>query len=350
MGNMAFNDKTLRASNQTAWYPILFDAATGKVHDRYTYELTVHCPDCEALYLSGSEPARGQSATFKSAEPAHLLLFAGQFAFRESDPMFFINTNLPEASLTSLQARKDDIIAHYEELLQIPYGGDLTLVATSSTAVKPGFSFVSYPTIVFVGNNEGTWDIGNLFDAQTGQYKDQSIRFLAHEIAHYYVGTYFKPGGPLFWGFNEGLTEYLAARYLRQINRDDLHLAAIKQWMNQSAGMEHYVPIADVTEADQLAFDAYRYNFVPLLLTILEQEIGQDAMDQWVRLLLQRRSATVDLAFWRESVLELPVSPAVSPGGWAAVWADFEARFLRDPQSRDHALRYGESHFLPSSR
>lgn len=46
-GNIAFNGKTLRAAEQAAWYPVLYDTLQDKVYHNVTFDLTIHCPDAK---------------------------------------------------------------------------------------------------------------------------------------------------------------------------------------------------------------------------------------------------------------------------------------------------------------
>lgn len=93
-GNIAFNGKTLRAAEQTAWYPILYDIAQGKTYQNVTYDITIHAADAKAIYLNGCPPQYGQQARFKSDKPFPLLIFAGDFNFRKEQNTYLVNTNL----------------------------------------------------------------------------------------------------------------------------------------------------------------------------------------------------------------------------------------------------------------
>jgi hypothetical protein len=41
-GIIAFNGKTLRAAEQSKWYPVLYDAANDRLIEAYTYSITVN--------------------------------------------------------------------------------------------------------------------------------------------------------------------------------------------------------------------------------------------------------------------------------------------------------------------
>ncbi|MDX1908460.1 MAG: hypothetical protein SF053_15595 [Bacteroidia bacterium] len=302
MGNMAFNGSTLRASDQSAWYPILYDVSLKKAYKAVTYNLTVRCADCTSLYLSGAAPAPGPEATLQATSPVHLLLFAGAYAFVEKDHLFFLNTPLSPAQISSLNAHKDRIVAYYEQQTGIPYGSALTFVATRASALKPGFSFVSYPTITFVGNNEGTWDITTLFDKTTAQFVPDQIPFLAHELAHYYVGTLYKPSGTLYWLFNEGLTEYLASAYVQHNQPDTAYKRLLTRYKAQTREIITFVPPGEVKQAADIAFDLYRYQYVPLLLTAIRHRVGEKIMWQWIRHILTDPAPAADYPYLLRSM------------------------------------------------
>ncbi len=80
-GNLAFNGKTIRASEQTCWYPVLYDIDNDLEINKVTYDLKIDCIDCESIYVNGSYPIKGKSASFKANDPTAIMIYAGLFDF-----------------------------------------------------------------------------------------------------------------------------------------------------------------------------------------------------------------------------------------------------------------------------
>jgi hypothetical protein len=85
-------------------------------------------------------------------------------------------------------------------MMDIKFTEPPIFINTTPTAPKYGWLFVSYPTIMGIGyGNDG---IGALFDKKKDWYK----QYIAHELGHYYFGTYKVLNSELGDMMSEGFT------------------------------------------------------------------------------------------------------------------------------------------------
>lgn len=304
-GNIAFNGKTLRATEQSAWYPVLYDTVNDLVMDKYTYDLTVRCADCKALYLNGDAPVYGTQSTFSSKEPVALLLLTGQYEFEQADGVYIINAALPQQMQTTLLSTTSRIIDYYQQKLGIPYGSPVVYLADTAVSRKDSWMFVTYPTIAFITPQPQAFAM--LFDTQTFQFKETSMQvYFAHELAHYYAGTYFKPNSTLFWFWLEGLADYLSVQAARTLFGDEEYRRILTDYMQETGSVTPMV-LSRIETANEID-NTYRYSYAPLLLTAIEQELGEEKMWQWLRIVLTSGSKNTDFSFFKTSLLQAGVS------------------------------------------
>jgi hypothetical protein len=294
-GNIAFNGQSVRAAEQTAWYPLLFDHNTGIRHLDYTYEVRINCADCSAIFFNGSEPVKGQQATFRSDLPVPLMIFAGHFDFSFYERVGFVNSGLRPEKQETLVKLADRIIAFYEEKIEIPFGkSPLVFLNTTPLSKKNAWMFVTYPTIASVGHPG--YRLMDRFDPETFQIRhDSFIATMAHEFGHYYIGNYFRPNSTLLWFFGEGLTDYLSFLAVRKLVGETFFQEKMASYCKQVADFEP-IPLHKVAKAGEIC-EIYRYRYAPLIFLAMEREIGEEAMWNWIRVVLTSDGQSTDYAF-----------------------------------------------------
>lgn len=293
-GNIAFNGQSLRAAEQSGWYPILFDQNTATRQHDYTYDVTISCTDCSAIYFNGSEPVKGQQANFRSETPVPLMLFAGSFDFSVNDHVLFVNSGLRPEKQKTLVDLTDRVIEFYEEKLRIPYGSSLVFLNTTPVSKRNAWMFVTYPTIATVGRPG--FALRDYFDPVSFQIKDPSyMAMIAHELGHYYIGTYFRPNDKLFWFFLEGLTDYMSLHAIRHVGGDALYKEVIGFYTRV---VQNYEPVSlNLVEKPGEIDEYYRYRYAPLMLAAIEKEIGEEAMWEWMREVIESGGQLTDYGF-----------------------------------------------------
>jgi len=319
-GNLAFNNQTIRASEQTAWYPIWYsDTEERKITD-VSYDLEITCSDCKSIYLNGSLPREGQYGRLTSKKAVPLLLFAGLFDFNIINNISLVNSPLGQEQDAQVILYLDEVRAFYEEKMQMRLEKDLTLLSSEPTTADNAWLFATYPTIAIIGNDN--WGMKGLF--KNGAIDEARMSSLAHEVGHYYIGNVFKPRGPLFWVLLEGLTEYISLQANREIFGLDFYHQSLFKYRSQVQGLP-FLHLSDINHQDEIS-GLYRYAYVPLLFTAIEREIGKDNMWQWIQHLLSYKESTyTDYAFFKRSFIESGMSERL--------YTDIESKYINGPKT-----------------
>lgn len=324
-GNIAFNGKSIRASEQTAWYPILYDIENDVELNKVTYDIKINCIDCESIYLNGSSPIKGKTANFKSDKPISMMLFAGIFDFTKNNHTYFINTELNSEQEKVLGSWTDKIVNFYENKFKIPYENSVTYLYTTPISKKNAWMFVTYPTIVIIGQEK--YNVKSYFAPNTNKLKDNSnIEYFAHELGHYYFGTVIVPNSELRWVFLEGLTEYLALQTVKEVLGEESYHKKIDAYLK---GTIDYIPKSMATIKNSEIDETYRYYYVPLLVTALEKEIGKERVWNWLRTVLKsEKSVKTDYEYFKTSL--------VKSGIKEIEFKNFEEKYILSEQAKEN--------------
>ena len=305
-GNIAFNGTSVRASDQSVWYPMFYNLVSGEVQSAVTYDLEISCADCRTIYLGGNVPVHAPSVRLRSDLPVPLMLFAGDFDFSQRGDLVYVNANLTEDRERTITDTTLAIQEYYAGLLGIPYGCPVTYLNATPVAIRPQWGFVTYPAIVRVGFGYG---FDGMIDTTTGRVKDHEVAFLAHELAHYYFGTLFRPRGPLFWPLLEGGAEYLSLQYLRDCGTDEEYRSKLAGYLTQVADRSGFPRLATIDNPSEIN-ELYRYSFVPLLLTRLDHLVGRKKVVAFVQAVVESPISEADYRFWLDKLTTAGIDPA----------------------------------------
>lgn len=300
-GNIAFNGKTIRADGlQTAWYPVLYDINKDKRYESVTYDIEIICQDCRSIYVNGSKPITSTKGRFQREKPIELALFAGDYDIADKKGNYFLNSTLSEEQLTEFGTIASAFMQYYQRILSIPYGEDLVFIETTPVSKKDAWLFVSYPSIVSI--MQGPSAFTNIFD------KDKSSSyqaFFAHEIAHYYFGTYRQFNSALGDMFLESFAEYLALKATKNLVDEKTYLDKIKSKLSSLIDQKH-IPIKDIKNASDYGDrNQYVYIYAPLIWLAVEQEIGEKSMWQWLNKMLTVETELTNYAFMIQTLAEV---------------------------------------------
>ena len=331
-GFIAFNGRTVRAAEQSKWYPILYDSVRGtRAYEAVTYQATVQCSECARIYLNGDAPRDGSTAEFASSRPVQLLLFAGDFTVDRLPGLTVLNAtqyDVPRQSVERLAAVVDSIRGFYEQWLGIPYGQPLVFLQHTiiENSPKRRWGFVTYPTIAL--SNDG---VAAFVDADHGAVASFVWPYLGHEMAHYYFGTLNTGQGPYFWFLVESLAEYLALQTVRQFQGDSAFDARLAEYSRNASTDTLSVPFDQISRPEQI-HDRYRYQYGPLLMVALEERVGIDAMRGLLGAMVQRPEQVWDYVAIRNTMIDAGVS--------AAAWQEFEESCIRPAFADGCLARY----------
>ncbi|MEL6537816.1 MAG: hypothetical protein AAFQ98_20515 [Bacteroidota bacterium] len=328
-GNLAFNRYSLRASEQTEWYPVVIDKETGLVINEFSYDLQITCEDCTSLYINGSPPVAASTGEFKANTPYQLMLYVGDYSFTKSGSVYFLNSPLSPEQEEFFRAQIDTVTAYYARKLEIPYGKEFVLIQTTPTARHKAWQFNTYPAIVTIGYEPYT--MARMFRKPGSRgVRPGSLATTYHETAHFYFGVSWVPVGPLRWAFLEGFNEYVALQACRDLMGPDQEYERRLAWYGDVVKDKDFTPLHEVSEVSQIG-STYRYRYVPLLLSAIESEIGREASWAWLQTILASEATEVaDYPFFRNTLLESGVPEEVV--------VSLEERFIFSPSAKENVL------------
>lgn len=316
-GLIAFNGTTLRASEQSKWYPIIYDVKNDQQMEQVTYDISVESKGAKQIFVNGDLPKAGPLASFKSTVPLAPMLFIGNYNVQQTASALFLNTNMNKAQLAIFQAEIAEMKAYYHKALGIPY--DTKNVFIEHTAIEKFnegriWGFASYPTIAIAGGK-----LGETIDQTNKKFKDSTdYPFYAHEVGHYYFGKVLQPNSTLFWFFLESTAEYLSVKASEAKFGKSYGNAYFK---NATAKLKNFkaTPLNKVTEINQVN-GTYRYSYGPLILRGLEQIVGEKRMFNFLKQCLSTKGKPTDYAFFKEQALKSGIS--------STDWNNFEKQFI----------------------
>lgn len=297
-GNIAFNGYSVRSDGrQSAWYPVLYDIKADKKYDHVRYDIEIDCPDCEALYLNGSKPVKGSKARFTSARPYELTFYAGKYRIESVDGTYFLNPDLTKPQLQDFFLIMNSYKSFLAEKLGIPYSENITFIQTTPTSKDNAWLFVSYPTIVNIGFGE--YGMKGFFDPKKG---DWFKPYMAHELGHYYFGTYAVFNSELGDMLSEGFSEYLSFKVTRALISDSVYRDKLQTKASRIRSFSPLSFAAVRSHDDYRNREWYVYYYAPLLFLAIEKEIGEEKMWRWLRAILNTKTAFTNYTFLEQTL------------------------------------------------
>ncbi len=297
-GNIAFNGYSVRADGrQSAWYPVLYDIKKKKRYHQVRYDIEVNCSDCSEIYVNGNTPVQGTKAHFKSDIPAELLLYAGNYKAKNVNGTYFLNPDMTDAQINEFGTMTNNFKKYYESKLHIPYKYNITYIQTTPVSKRNAWLFVSYPTIVNIG--WGDYGMKGFFSKKTG---DWFKPYMAHELGHYYFGTYKDFNSELGDVLGECGGEYLSMQITREFFKDSMYNAKIDEKIKSLKDFKP-VPFAGIKNANDYGNrELYVYYYAPLIYTAIEKEIGMDNMWKWMHALLDTKADFTNFAYVEQTL------------------------------------------------
>lgn len=285
-GQIAFDGKTVRAADQSAFYPIPL-SDNGAATPAMSFRLTVACAACSAIYVNGARPQAGPKASFESEVARPLLLYAGRLPYRSRGTVNFIGTEISDADADAINKGAAQLAQAHSSYLGLPYADQPSFLSFASVGgdrslTRSTWQFVSWPTIAY----DGRMQFGSLL--QDGNLQPSSAIYLAHEMAHFFFGTLMVPRGRLQWFMLESTAEFMALKAYRAVYGEALFAQRIARYVALLDKVPPLVPLSRVTSPDQIG-DDYRYRLGPLLWLALEGHVGAGPVREYLRHLVQAR-------------------------------------------------------------
>lgn len=303
-GNIAFDGKTVRATEQTRFYPILRDAA-GIEHQQVTYDVEVRCIGCKSIFWNGSPPVVSDRARFTSDRPRALMLYAGDLPFSTIDGVHFVGAEVSADAAAFIRTSFASIARMHEDYLGVAMEDEPSLMSFAALGGRASrqlgtntWGFATWPTIA----SDGRLPFDSLVPKEVdGSLSTGRQRYFAHEMAHHYFGSRYVPQGPLRWFLLESTAEYLAAQAVRGLRGEAAYQALLTGYVR--ATPESVVPLNKVKEANEIEGD-YRYALGPLLLAALERRIGPEPLRRALSsFITDPPMGDVDYAYFRNRLI-----------------------------------------------
>ncbi len=298
-GNIAFNGKSLRMAGATNWYPVLYDIEMDKRYNEIKYNINIVCEDCKTLYINGNPPLYSTNSNFKSDYPTDLLLFIGNYDFKEYNKIYYLNPDLTNDEIKNFSELVQKFKTYYSKNVKIPYEADYNFIQTTPTFKKNGgFLFVSYPTITNVGS--GKYGLKSLVTY------DYTKPLVAHELAHYYFGAGYRQFNSEIGNvIQESFSEYISAQAVKEILGQKIYDNKIDNITSRfkKESDKVYKPISNIGNYSDFGnYYAYAYNYFPTILLAIEKEVGQTKMFEWVNNLLITKANFTDFLFLKSTL------------------------------------------------
>jgi hypothetical protein len=297
-GNVAFNGYSLRVDgSQSAWYPVLFDIKKEQRYDKVKYNIEINCPDCNSLYVNGSLPVTGSTGHFKSDVPQQLTLYCGNYKTSNVNGTYILNPDISEEQIKQFGNFTNDFKKYYSDKLGIPYKQAITYVHTTPTSKDNAWLFVSYPTIVIIGRDQ--YGLKGLFDEKKANW---FRLYIAHELGHYYFGSYKVFNSPLGDMMSEGFSEYLSWQVGKHLMNDSTYIKMVKQKIKALNNFTA-TPFGNITsQSDYKNRELYVYYYAPLIFSAIEKEVGEQVMWKWLKAILETKADFTNYAFLEQTL------------------------------------------------
>lgn len=270
-GIIAFNGKTLRASEQTKWYPVIYDEDNDKLLDNYIYNIIIKVKDKKntSIFINGSQPQQKKNARLVSNKPFQLLLFVGDYSFIQKNGDYILNSEVTQENSKKIFNNIENIKRNLSKNLDIDFTDNIYLINhTPINKRQKGSSwgFNTYPTFAFTG-----LDFNELTKNQ-GKFSNEITKFFGHEFAHNYFGSNVM-SGKLKWFWLESFAEYLSYNIAEDLcGKDFLKKVLINGLENLSGN--NFIPLTDISAVEEIN-EEYRYILGPLMLKCFEDTFGR---------------------------------------------------------------------------
>ena len=331
-GNIAINEKTLRAAEQTKWYPVLYDKKNDKMIHSYTYDLHITTKDSRTVFVNGSAPKKGSEVQLTSTKAHPLLLFVGDYNYASYKGDYILNSDISEETSRFIFKNIEKIKSYYATRLELAFTDHIYLMNHESVQKsKEGSSwgFNTYPTFAFTGI-----DFKDLV-AEKNRFSEGTLHFFGHEFGHNYFG-FNVMSGPLSWFWMESFAEYLSFGVASDLGSQSFlkdvllyHVNVIKEGT--------FVPLSDIKNKKEIG-ENYRYSLGPLLLQCFEDHFGKKQMNAILKALLKTAgSETLTLNTLQKAAMQSGIDEKA--------YAKFYTRYIANKKFKEHIIQSIEAKY-----
>ncbi|SFC41874.1 hypothetical protein SAMN05421780_105154 [Flexibacter flexilis DSM 6793] len=281
-GNIAFNGFSVRTDgSQSAWYPYIYDAEKDISYEKMYYDIDFECVDCATIYINGNKPVKSPKTILKSEQPYELTLFCGKYDYVDNGDLILLNPKFSKQDIQDFSNTISQFKQFYENKIKVKFTEPPIFVNTTPTSKNNGWLFVSYPTIMGIGwGNDG---LGALFEKENQKWYKQ---FIAHELGHYYFGTYKVSNSELGDMISEGFAEYLSLKLTEEILGKELYNKKLEEKFKNLQDFKT-LPISKIKSIKVIEDrQTFVYDYAPIVFIAIEKEIGNKKMWAWINKIL----------------------------------------------------------------
>ncbi|MDY8137291.1 hypothetical protein [Aquimarina sp. 2201CG5-10] len=326
-GIIAFNNQTVRATEQTKWYPVIYDSVHDKLMNSYTYDLTISIVGGDTIFLNGTAPQKKNTARFVSKKAYPLLLFAGTYDFIENDGDYILNTAVTKENAKDIFKNIEIIKSNLSRNLDLEFTDHIYLInhkAINQRKKGSSWGFNTYPSFAFTG-----LDFNELTD-ENGKFSNDYLRYFGHEFGHNYFGNNVL-SGKLKWFWLESFAEYLSYN----IAEDLIGIEFLKEVLIKRAKYlkedDVFIPLHNIKDTNEIG-EKYRYIMAPLMLKCFEDTFGRAKMNLVIKSLLEfAKSETLTLQYFKKS--------AIKSGIKKEDFEEFEKKFMTNENFKQNIIQ-----------
>lgn len=299
-GIIAFNGETLRATEQTKWYPVIYDVLNDKLINSYTYDLNITIKGGSTVFVNGSAPRKEENAHFVSNKAYPLLLFAGNYDFIENNGNYILNTSVTNENSEKVFKNIELIKSNYSKKLGIEFTDNIYLInhrAINKRREGSSWGFNTYPTFAFTNLN-----FDNMLN-ENGRFNNITFKYFGHEFGHNYFGNNVL-SGRLSWFWLESFAEYLSYTITEDECGTDFLKEVLINQINSISEEDNFIPLTVIKNRDEIG-EKYRYILAPLMLKCFEDNFGREKMNTTIKYLLEfAQKETLTLEIWKKSAIK----------------------------------------------
>lgn len=303
-GIVAFNGETLRATEQTKWYPVIYDVTKDKLINSYTYNLKINVVGRNTIFINGSAPKKGNSVQFVSKKAHPLLLFIGDYDFIENNGNYIINTSVTKENSSKVFKNIEVIKEYLSKNLDLEFTDKIYLInhkALNKRKEGSSWGFNSYPTFAFTN-----LDFNKMLE-ENGNLNNRMFKYFGHEFGHNYFGYNVK-SGVLSWFWIESFAEYLSYTVIEELSGADFLKETLIKQAKSIKDEDNFIPLDKIKNESEIG-NKYRYVVAPLMLKLFEDKFGRKKMSLIIKKLLKlSESETLTLDKWKKAAIDTGVN------------------------------------------
>lgn len=324
-GIIAFNGQTVRAAEQTKWYPVIYDVSNDRLIYEYTYDINVSLINGTSIFINGSPPIKGQNANLKSKKAIPLLFFMGNYDFIENEGNFILNTSITKESARMIFQNIDVIKNELSGIMEMTFSDNIYLInhqPLNKWKEGDSWGFNTYPSFAFTG-----LDFNELVD-EKGKFYNNFYKYFGHEFAHNYFGSNVYSGN-LAWFWLESIPEYLSFNIVEDLCGKEF-LKKVLSTSIHNIKDENFIPLDKIQKKEEINQN-YRYNLGALLFKCFEDQFGREKTNKVLQYLLKfAETNTLTLNLWKESAIKSGVSKTE--------FEEFEKKYIANKNFKENII------------